>query len=89
MWVDNQLTYDQKLFGESKKRALLFKKVEGHEISNVDVPAGEHKIHVRVQSVSNQYDQSQTFVGKFNVSGQNVLAVSCDKRGNGLQIALR
>ncbi len=89
VWVDNQLTYDQKLFGESKKRALLFKKVEGHDISNVNVPAGEHKIHIRVQSVSSQYDQSQTFVGKFNASGQNVLAVACDKRGNGLQITLR
>jgi len=89
VWIDNQLTYDQKLFGESKKRALVFKKVEGHEISNVDVPAGEHKIHVRVQSVSGQYDQSQTFVGKFNASGQNILAVACDKRGNGLQITLR
>jgi hypothetical protein len=89
VWIDNHLTYDQKLFGESKKRALLFKKVEGHEISNVDVPAGEHKIHVRVQSVSSRYDQSQTFVGKFNVSGQNVLAVSCDKRASALQITLR
>jgi eukaryotic-like serine/threonine-protein kinase len=89
VWIDNQLTYDQNLFGESKKRALLFKKVEGHEISNVNVPAGEHKIHVRVQSVSSQYDQSQTFVGKFNASGQNILAVACDKRSNGLQITLR
>jgi serine/threonine protein kinase len=89
VWVDNQLTYNQKLFGESKKRALLFKKVEGHDISNVNVPAGEHKIHIRVQSISRQYDQSQTFVGKFNASGQNVLAVACDKRGNGLQITLR
>jgi eukaryotic-like serine/threonine-protein kinase len=89
VWIDNQLTYDQKLFGESKKRALLFKKVEGHEISNVNVPAGEHKIHIRVQSISSQYDQSQTFVGKFSASGQNVLAVACDKRGNGLQITLR
>jgi serine/threonine-protein kinase len=89
VWIDNQLTYDQKLFGESKKRALLFKKVEGHDISNVNVPAGEHRIHIRVQSVSSQYDQSQTFVGKFNPSGQNILVVACDKRGNGLQITLR
>ena len=89
VWIDNQLTYDQKLFGESKKRALVFKKVEGHEISNVNVPAGEHRIHIRVQSVSSQYDQSQTFVGKFNAIGQNVLALTCDKRSNGLQITLR
>jgi serine/threonine protein kinase len=89
VWVDNQLTYNQKLFGESKKRALLFKKVEGHDISNVNVPAGEHKIHIRVQSVSSQYDQSQTFVGKFTANGQNVLVVACDKRSSGLQITLR
>jgi serine/threonine-protein kinase len=89
VWIDNQLTYDQKLFGESKKRALVFKKVEGHEISNVNVPAGEHRIHIRVQSVSSQYDQSQTFVGKFNAIGQNVLALTCDKHSNGLQITLR
>jgi hypothetical protein len=89
IWIDNQLTYKQKLFGESKKRALLFKKMEGHEVSSVNVPAGEHQVHVRVQSASDEYDQSQTLVGKFNANGQNVLDVTCDKRGDGLQITLK
>ena len=29
VWLDNQLIYSQKLYGESKKRALLFKKSKG------------------------------------------------------------
>ncbi len=91
VWFDNQLIYSQKLYGESKKRALVFKKVEGKEHSTVKVPAGEHRIHVRIQSEDEQYDQSQTITGTFAASSQSTLAITCDKRGHEheLQLALQ
>jgi serine/threonine-protein kinase len=91
VWFDNQLIYSQKLYGESKKRALVFKKVEGREHSTVKVPAGEHRIHVRIQSEGEQYDQSQTITGTFAASSQSTLAITCDKRGHDheLQLALQ
>ena len=89
VWLDNQLIFAQKLYGESKKKALLFKKVEGHDHSNVKVPAGAHHIHVRVLSASDQYDQSQTIAGDFVASSTNVLAITCDKHGDTLQLTLQ
>jgi serine/threonine protein kinase len=88
IWSDNQLIYSQKLFGESKKRALLFKKVEGHEQSTVKIPAGEHHIHVRIQSDAEQYDQSQTISGTFAASSKSTLSITCDKRGHDHELQL-
>jgi serine/threonine-protein kinase len=87
--IDNQLVYSQKLYGESKKKALLFKKVEGHERSTVKIPAGDHRIHVRVQSDSGQYDQSQSIAGNFAANSQNVLGITCDKHDDELQLTLQ
>jgi serine/threonine-protein kinase len=88
IWSDNQLIYSQKLFGESKKRALLFKKVEGREQSTVKIPAGEHHIHVRIQSDAEQYDQSQTITGNFAASSKSTLSITCDKRGHDHELQL-
>ncbi len=91
VWLDNQLIYSQKLYGESKKRALLFKKVEGRERNSVKVPAGQHRINVRIQSETDQYDQSQTISGNFAASSKSTLAITCDKHGHDheLQLALQ
>jgi hypothetical protein len=91
VWLDNQLIYSQKLYGESKKRALLFKKMEGRERNSVKVPAGQHRINVRIQSETDQYDQSQTISGNFAVSSKSTLAITCDKHGHDhkLQLALQ
>jgi serine/threonine protein kinase len=88
VWSDNQLIYSQKLYGESKKRALVFKKMEGHERSSVKIPAGEHRIHVRIQSDDEQYDQSQTIKGNFTASSKSTLAITCDKRGHEHELQL-
>ncbi len=91
VWLDNQLIYSQKLYGESKKRALLFKKVEGRERNSVKVPAGQHRINVRIQSETDQYDQSQTISGNFAASSKSTLAITCHKHGHDheLQLALQ
>jgi hypothetical protein len=89
VWIDNQLIYSQKLFGESKKRALVFKKVEGHERGSVKIPTGEHRVHVRIHSAAEQYDQSQSIAGNFAASSQNTLGIICDKHGNDLQLTLQ
>ncbi len=89
VWADNELIYQRKLFGESKKRALVFKKVEGHEEGKVKIPAGQHRLHVRIVSAGEQYDQSQTISGNFSSASQNVLGINCDKRAKALQLTLQ
>jgi len=91
VWLDNQLIYSQKLYGESKKRALVFKKMEGRERNSVKIPAGQHRINVRIQSEIEQYDQSQTISGNFAASSKSTLAITCDKHGHDheLQVTLR
>ncbi len=91
VWLDNQLIYSQKLYGESKKRALVFKKMEGRERNSVKIPAGQHRINVRIQSEAEQYDQSQTISGSFAASSKSTLAITCDKHGHDheLQLALQ
>ena len=91
VWLDNQLIYSQKLYGESKKRAFVFKKVEGRERHSIKIPAGQHRINVRIQSETDQYDQSQTISGNFAASSKSALAITCDKHGHDheLQLALQ
>ncbi|MGH9512952.1 MAG: protein kinase domain-containing protein [Terriglobales bacterium] len=91
VWLDNQLLYSKKLYGESKKRALLFKKVEGTEKISVKVPAGDHSLKVRMQSEADQFDQSQAVSGKFAANSENKLLITCDKHGHehDLKIALQ
>jgi len=91
VWLDNQLIYSQKLYGESKKRALVFKKMEGRERNSVKIPAGQHRINVRIQSEIEQYDQSQTISGNFAASSKSTLAITCDKHGHDheLQVTLQ
>ncbi len=91
VWLDNQLIYSQKLYGESKKRAFVFKKMEGRERNSVKIPSGQHRINVRIQSETDQYDQSQTISGTFAASSKSTLAITCDKHGHDheLQLALQ
>ncbi|MGH9529494.1 MAG: hypothetical protein ACRD2S_06185, partial [Terriglobales bacterium] len=88
VWLDNQLIYSQKLYGESKKRALVFKKVEGREQNTLKIPSGQHRINVRIQSDTGQYDQSQSVSGNFAASSKSTLAITCDKHGHDHELQL-
>jgi hypothetical protein len=50
LWVDDKLTYTRVLKGTDKKRLGMFHHVEGHFIHALQVPAGKHRLRVRVTS---------------------------------------
>ena len=82
VWVDNNLIYQQSLRGEAQRRALLIKKVVGHESEVVQAPAGHHQVRVRVQSAADSYDQSRT-VAHAELRDSAVLHVVCPNKGDG------
>jgi len=89
VWLDNQLVYTHPLHGESRTRAVVFRHIQGHQSDSVQVPAGEHRVHVRIQSIKDSYYQSKTLSGIFQRSGENVLHVKCDKHGGTLDVTLQ
>ncbi len=78
IWMDNTLIYSQGLQAQTKKHAL-FHHAEGYDLEGIDLAAGEHKLHVRVQSTVDTYDQSRTVTGKFVAGGESALRILCDK----------
>jgi hypothetical protein len=88
LWMDNTLIYNQVLGTEAKKHAL-FHHVEGLDLETMDLAAGEHKLHVRVQSAGEGYDQSRTVTNKFVANGENWLKILCNKRNDDLQVVIR
>jgi serine/threonine protein kinase len=89
VWSDSRLVYSQTLQGENKKRALVFRKVQGSESDSVWIPAGKHQVKVRVQSASDHYDHSKTVAAAFTANGEATLQITSDKKHNFLQLALR
>lgn len=89
LWVDDKLVLKQALHGEEKKHALLFKRIEGRESKSIQVPLGQHTVHVRVHAADNSYDQSESLTGMFDATQHTVLNVVCDKRGHQLKLDLR
>lgn len=86
-WVDNKLICKRKLHNESKRHALFFKTLQPESI-DLTVPAGEHHIEVRVQSLPLHYDQSKKIIESFDSKNPNVLHVNCDRDKNLLELTL-
>ena len=89
VWLDNVLIYTRSLQGENKTHAIVFKTVKGQESNKLTIPAGEHRLHVRIQSSSRDFDQSKTISGTFTAGADSVLHIVCDTRANGIQMVLR
>jgi serine/threonine protein kinase len=89
IWMDNGLIHSRTLVGETKKRALLFHQTAGEDSETLQLPAGRHQLHVRIQSTADAYDQSKTVVGDFTTGSERVLQITCDKRGDDLQVTLK
>jgi serine/threonine protein kinase len=89
VWLDNVLIYTRALHGENKTHAIVFKTVKGEESDKLAVSAGEHRVHVRIQSSSRDFDQSKTITGTFAAGGDNVLHITCDTKTNQIQMALQ
>jgi serine/threonine protein kinase len=89
IWLDNSLVYSHSLQGESKKRAIVFRKVEGHEFGAIAVSAGKHRLRVRIQSAAVAYDQSRTIPDAFIRGSENRLRIVCDNKKRVLQLSLQ
>jgi hypothetical protein len=81
IWVDDRPAYTHLLEGMDKKRLLVLHHVAGHEIHGMPVPAGRHRLRVKVTSEAAAYDQSGTVAGDFAGGQENVLRIKCDKHG--------
>ena len=88
VWLDRKLICQQDLHGETKRRALFFKKAGGTESIELTVPAGEHWIVVQVKSAAAGYDQSKKIIESFDSKGKNILHVHCDEAKHSLELAL-
>ena len=89
VWLDNRAFYTRSLRGQTTKRALVFRQVRGHQSDSVQVPSGQHLIHVRVQTADDSYDQSKTISGLFLADSETLLHILCDKRGGELRVTLQ
>ena len=80
VWSDDHLLYTHDIRGEATKKLVLFHGVEGINSADLHIPAGEHKLRVRVQSPESAYDQSAEVDAKLVKDAEQVLAVKCDKQ---------
>ena len=103
LWVDDQLAYTHLLEGTERKRLIVFRHVQGHELHAMQISAGKHVIRVQVTSdapvaapadgdvaltTPSTSDQSATIAGDFSSSRENVLHISFRKRGE-MNLTLR
>jgi|SRR5579862_8898483 len=89
IWLDNRAFYSRALSGQITKHALVFKQVHGHQSDSLQVPSGQHMIHVRVHAADGSFDQSKTIAGLLPPNGQPLLHVFCDKRQDELRVTLQ
>jgi serine/threonine protein kinase len=79
IWMDDKLVYTHALSGEVKKRMVLFKGVQGYASEILQVPAGEHRIRVRVQSLDDSYNESASLTATLPPNGERTLRIEADK----------
>ena len=88
VWVDNSLVYAHQLHGDSKRRGLVFRKVEGYQLDAVNVPTGRHEVRVRIQSPSDSYDETKTMADATIGTNDSILRVVCGKKSGRLELKL-
>jgi serine/threonine protein kinase len=88
VWVDNSLVYEHLLHGDSKRRGLVFRKVEGYQLDAVNVPTGKHDVRVRIQSPSDSYDETTTMADATIGTNDSILRVVCGKKSGRLELKL-
>jgi hypothetical protein len=87
--VDQKPIYSQELHGESKRRALLFRRTQGKQSGTINLLPGKHDIVVRVQSPDDGYDASKTLSEGFSQGSKRILFIKCDKRKNKLDAVIQ
>jgi serine/threonine protein kinase len=88
VWVDNKLVYEHLLHGDSKRKNVVFRKVEGYQLDAVSVPVGKHTVRVRIESTSDSYDQTSTMADANIGMSESILRVSCGKKSGRLELKL-
>jgi serine/threonine protein kinase len=86
LWVDNNLVYEHLLYGDSKRRALVFRKIEGYQLGAVNVPAGQHEVRVRIESPGDGYDETKTVTDATIGNKENILRIVCGKKSGRLEL---
>ena len=90
LFVDDKLAYEHSLRGESKKRLVLFRRgVQGTDFETVNVPTGEHRLRVHVESAAENFNRSTTILGSFIAGQDKVLRISFDKQRKDMLVALQ
>lgn len=88
IWIDNRLAYEHPLRDGHKRKLIL---LGGGTKETVTIPlvAGQHQLRVAVESVTEQYAQSQTTSGEFFSGGDKILTINFDKHSKEMRVALQ
>ncbi len=88
VWIDNSLVYEHLLHGDTRRRGLIFRKVEGYQLDAVNVPAGKHNLRVQIQSPRDSYDETTNIADAAIGVNDSILRVVCDKKSRRLDLKL-
>jgi serine/threonine protein kinase len=89
VWLDNHLVYRHALHADTRRHALIFRKVEGREFEAIRVATGKHEVRVRIQSAAGGYDESKTIAAAFTRSSDSRLRIVCGKKRGALQLTVQ
>jgi hypothetical protein len=88
LWIDDRLAYDRPLRGQIRKHWNPFR-TDVRETHTVQLPAGTHRILVRVRSTPDKYEQSAAILGSFTKNHPAVLQINFERQGKAMRLALR
>ena|SRR5438552_5116315 len=90
VWLDNKLVYSRDLYSTTKPRMLVFRRRSHAHVSEmVQLPAGKHRMRVRLQSVSDAFDETKAFPAILKPNSENTLRIDVNKKNKQLQIELK
>src|SRR5439155_23432328 len=90
LWLDNKLVYSSDLYSTAKPRMLVFRRRSHAHVSEmVQLPAGKHRMRVRLQSVSDAFDETKAFPATLKPNSESTLRIDVNKKNKQLQIELK
>ena len=88
IWVDEKLTYKNRIQGERKSRFLHMGSSSAGYLTLVQVPAGNHSVKVEVNGLEENYDARGSFSATFSKANDRKLRVTADKSRPQLDLQL-
>jgi hypothetical protein len=90
VWLDNKLVYSRDLYSTTKPRLLVFhRRSHAHISEMVQLPPGKHRMRVRLQSVSDAFDETKSFPATLKPNSESTLRIDVNKKNKQLQIELK